>query len=366
MSKKTYSTGILRLSSDIDRNRLIPKGVIENIQKIYSSYTEVRDCSQDKDIELCDEEVVKEAPQLKSCINPWKQTNNPDKSQVSMMRPDNIENVVGVAAANIAQDANANCIVSFEKSDSNTDDDSILGVKVVIFKRVTINSYKKSEYRTKMRKMISGSVIPLKELLMEAIKKKYICKGERIVCVGDESVGMGYKGLLFIFDVDKIFFNMSVHHLTENIGPDVLEAAINIATEIGSEGREGRKIGTAFIIGDHSEIARYTRQLIINPFSTCSDETKMITDPNLRETIKGFSQLDGVFIVDKSGVIVSAGTHINIDMASVDLNCIEGFGTRHRYCAAITKLTNAIAVVVSQSGGIVRIFKEGRIIMKLP
>ena len=45
---------------------------------------------------------------------------------------------------------------------------------------------------------------------------------------------------------------------------------------------------------------------------------------------------------------------------------MEGFGTRHRYSAAISRLTNSIAVVISESGGTVRVFKDGRIVMKLP
>ena len=93
---------------------------------------------------------------------------------------------------------------------------------------------------------------------------------------------------------------------------------------------------------------------------------KQITDPDIKETMKGFSQLDGVFFIDQNGTILSAGTHINLDMTAANLEGLEGFGTRHRYSAAMTRVTNSIAVVVSESGGTVRVFKEGRIVMKLP
>lgn len=278
-----------------------------------------------------------------------------------------VEKIIGVAAAKIANDVNANCIVSIEKSDkdSSDSDPNLVLVKVVVFKKVDY-SYRKSEYQTKMKTQASGSVIPIKELLMEAINKRYIQKGDRIVCIGNESVGMGYQGLIFIFDVDKIFFNISTHHLTQNISTEVLEATINLALEIGSEGREGRRIGTAFIIGKRPDILRYGRQIIINPFSNYPEEARLINDPNMRETIKGFAQLDGVFMIDENGIILTAGTLINLNLDAVELPGLDGFGTRHRYSAAITKLTDAIAVVVSESGGKVRVFKDGRIVMKLP
>ncbi len=280
--------------------------------------------------------------------------------------PTSIEELIGKAATRLSKDVGADCIVSIEKAQKEAQDFNFIYAKLAIFKKTAKNVYTKLSYTTKMRKQIGGSTLPVKEILMEAVNRHFINKGERIVCVADESIGTGYKGLIFVFDVDKIFFNMSIHNLTEKISSDVLEAIINIAMEIVNEGREGRKIGTAFIVGDAGEMSKHARQLIINPFANYPSEMKQITDPDIKETIKGFSQLDGVFFIDEKGTILSAGTHINIDLSEANMEGFEGFGTRHRYSAAITKLTNSIAVVVSESGGTVRVFKEGRIVMKLP
>ncbi|MEM0231240.1 MAG: diadenylate cyclase [Candidatus Woesearchaeota archaeon] len=279
----------------------------------------------------------------------------------------NIDEVIGLAATNIGKDVGANCIVSVERKPdlSGGIEDNCLDVEVVIFRKGRNNSYKKVAYRTKMKKMLQGSIIPVKELLTEAIKREYIKKGDRVVCVENESIGLGYKGMLFIFDVDNIFFNISMTHLTDIVSPDILEAVIGIAVDIGREGFEGKPIGTAFIIGDKDEIAQYTKQMIINPFQSLPDEQKKITDPSLRDTIKSFAQLDGVFIVDKNGTIVSAGTYLNVNVDKEISDALSGLGTRHRSCAAITKLTKSIAVVLSQSGGQIRIFKGGQIMMRL-
>lgn len=277
-----------------------------------------------------------------------------------MKRDDVIERVLGNVAIHVAKETNANNIISVERVDIDSMDESMFyNVKVTVFNR-TEKGYVKSEYRTKIKKPEAGSIVSMKELLMDAIAHKYIKKGERVVCIQDSSLGSGFKGLMLVFDVDRLFFDISTHKLAENIKPEVIEAVMDIALEIGREGREGRKVGTAFILGDRS-VERYSKQMIINPFANISPEDRKITDPNLKESVKNFAQLDGVFFIDGDGVINSAGSYININ--SEDLFLPEGYGTRHMNCAAITAKSDAIAIVVSESGGRVRVFKKGKVVI---
>jgi diadenylate cyclase len=274
-----------------------------------------------------------------------------------------IEKSIGSAATKIAREINSDAIISIEKlTGEEYEEDSHLNIKVTIFKRIEPKKYKKAEYKTKTRKLEAGSIIPVKEILMEAITKNYINKGERVVCIEDGSTGTGYKGILFVFDVDEVFFKIGKQNISEHINPEIIEATIDIALRIAHEGREGRHVGTAFIIGNISEINKYLKQLIINPFKNLDEKVK-ITDPSIRETIKEFAQLDGVFVIDEEGYIISAGTYIDINFSEVDLP--KGFGTKHRSCAALTKETNSIAITVSESGGRIRILKDGRIAVKV-
>ncbi len=274
-----------------------------------------------------------------------------------------IDEIIGVAATRIARDLNVNSIVTIEKIPKEEyEGTDHMKIKVTIFKQTSPGIYKKIEYETKTKKPEFGSIVPIKTILLEAINKNYLTKGEQVVCVQNPNLGVGYQGLLFVFDVDEIFFKIGQQKLSEYIGSDIIEATISIAKEIGEEGREGRKVGTAFIIGDPQEINKYLRQMIINPFYNLTEKPK-ITDPDLKETIKNFAQLDGVFVINNEGEIISAGTYIDIDTA--DLDFPDGFGTKHRACAALTKNTNAIAVVVSESGGKVRVLKQGRISIKV-
>ena len=277
-----------------------------------------------------------------------------------------IEESIGRAATKIAEDIEANCIISIDqKKKENMDEDyGHMNVGVSVFKRIRKGVYDKKEYETEVRKVSGGSIIPIKEILMEAITRRYIAKGDKVVCVQDESMGTGYKGMLFVFDVDKVFFDISTHNLAENINSEVIESIINIAQEISKEGREGKPVGTAFIVGNKSELLKYVRQLILNPFAGHTEESRKITDPDLKETIKEFAQLDGVFVIDRNGVIVTTGAYVDIDTKDIELP--KGLGTRHMCCAAITKATDSIAVTVSQSGGVVRVFKNGKIIIRIP
>ena len=101
----------------------------------------------------------------------------------------------------------------------------------------------------------------------------------------------------------------------------------------------------------------------MNPFLGYPEESRKITDPRMKETLKEFAQLDGVFIIEDNGTILSAGTYIDIDTTKLEIP--EGLGTRHRCCAAITHNTDAIAVLVSETGGRVKVFKKGKMVMTL-
>jgi DNA integrity scanning protein DisA with diadenylate cyclase activity len=82
----------------------------------------------------------------------------------------------------------------------------------------------------------------------------------------------------------------------------------------------------------------------------------------MRETIKELSQLDGAFIVSGDGVVISAARYINASSRRIELPL--GLGSRHVAAASISRDTQAVAVVVSQSS-IVRVFNEGKLIAEI-
>lgn len=138
-----------------------------------------------------------------------------------------------------------------------------------------------------------------------------------------------------------------------------LEEVVNLAVELAREGREGRKIGTLFVIGDVDVLTDQSRALILDPLYGHPDELLRIELPEFRETVKELAQLDGAFLVRDDGTFVSAGRFVDVDVTAPE-NFFPGLGTRHAAAASISRTTGAIAVVVSQSS-VVRVFAGGQI-----
>lgn len=179
--------------------------------------------------------------------------------------------------------------------------------------------------------------------------------------IGDNIIE-GISGMVIKFDTNALRISEDIMRELKGFDLRVVERVLQIAEEIREEGREGRKIGTLFVIGDPEELEKYTRQLILNPFKGYLPEERNILSEELKETIKEFAQLDGAFIITKDGIVVSAGTYIDVDVS--DTRRYQGWGTRHLAAAAITAKTDSVAVLVSQSGGKIKVFRHGKIIMR--
>lgn len=161
---------------------------------------------------------------------------------------------------------------------------------------------------------------------------------------------------IVVCDVKQLTTVKTIDKTGERVDPTALKAVLRLALELGREGREGKKVGTAFIIGDTNEVLKRSHQLILNPYKGHTEDTRDIKNRSHWETIKEFAQIDGVFIVDDKGVIISAGRYLDVNTKSIELG---GFGGRHMSALAVTRETKAIAVTVSESGGTVRLFIDG-------
>jgi diadenylate cyclase len=142
-----------------------------------------------------------------------------------------------------------------------------------------------------------------------------------------------------------------------------VEQVIELAVELAREGREGRKIGTLFTVGDVDEVVERSRPLILDPLYGHPGELLDVSRPDFRETVKELAQLDGAFVVRSDGTFVSAGRFIDVDVSD-ETNFIAGLGTRHAAAASITRATRTVAVVVSQSS-VVRVFGRGQLLAEI-
>jgi len=204
----------------------------------------------------------------------------------------------------------------------------------------------------------------VKMAVMMGLSAGLVGSGDRIVCVAGVP-RFGVLDSLIILDIGKEFeiLTSSIASIGESIKHEVFEGVLSLAVELANEGREGKAIGTIFVLGDHDKVLQLSRQLIFNPFRGYPEEERNILDPTLRETIKEFSALDGAFVIREDGVVITAGRHLSTALEEEDLP--RGLGSRHVAAAGITHVTDAIAIVISESTGVVRIFKSGQILMEI-
>ena len=149
---------------------------------------------------------------------------------------------------------------------------------------------------------------------------------------------------------------------SRGINRDTLEHVIVLAVEIAREGREGRRIGSLFTVGDADEVLKRSRNLILDPLFGHPRERKLVADPETRETLKELAQLDGGFVISDDGVAVSACRYINASAEEIRLPL--GLGSRHMAAASISYQTSCVAVVVSESS-VVRVFDNGELISEI-
>jgi diadenylate cyclase len=200
-----------------------------------------------------------------------------------------------------------------------------------------------------------------------ALSKGWIKRGDRIVFLSGLAATKTLDTLI-VTEVGREYEILaSGNDLKEalpDIMPEVIERVVDIASELGSEGREGKPVGAMFIVGDADRVISMTRQLILNPFKGYDPQERNVLDYSLEETVKELATIDGAFVVRGDGVIETCGAYIwAVTHETAELP--RGLGARHHAAAAITAVTSSIAVTVSESTGSITIFQGGRIITEI-
>jgi len=142
-----------------------------------------------------------------------------------------------------------------------------------------------------------------------------------------------------------------------------LARLLEIALRFAHEGREGSSIGAIFVLGDPSILSAHLRQLILNPLQGHPQPARSIHNPDFLETLRELAPMDGAFIVNRRGVVDSAGTYLNAPVGQGILS--PGLGARHAAALAITIVTDATAVVISASSGTVSVYDGGETVLEL-
>ena len=206
--------------------------------------------------------------------------------------------------------------------------------------------------------------------LLEAVRSEQLRHGADVVVL--------YNGINIGTDVPEQIDSLSVIHLGEHLerlNPnelrkldtqvplETLRAVVDLAAAIGREGREGKPVGTMFVVGDTRKVLTMARPMNFNPFRGYSKEERDVRDPAVREQIKDIAQLEGALVIRRDGVAVAAC--LRIEAPAKGFRIEMGLGTRHAAASAISSATKAIAVVVSQSTGSVRLYQNGDMVLHI-
>jgi len=198
-----------------------------------------------------------------------------------------------------------------------------------------------------------------------ALAQQIVSDGDRIIflCGVPELVVLDTILLIEIGKETELMTSKNISGLAESVKPEVFEHLLSFAVELANKGREGKPIGTIFVVGDQERVMQLSKQMIMNPFKGYEESERNILNPQLKETIREFAALDGAFVIADDGILITAGRYLG---AAYDEDEVpRGLGSRHIAAAGISALTNAIAIVISESTGDIRIFKNGKILMEI-
>jgi diadenylate cyclase len=206
----------------------------------------------------------------------------------------------------------------------------------------------------------------LTQALLEGVAEDHLPTGACVVAV--------YSG----FD-PNVIDSLSIIRLGEHLGQltvrdlrqlktriplDTLKTVVDLAVDVGREGREGKPVGTLLVVGDHRKVLTFCRPMGFDPVKGYSRTERFLSDAKVREGVKEIAQLDGAFIVSSDGTVIAAGQRIAAPRSS-DITLPKGFGARHWAAAEISRATTALAITVSESNGTVRLFQNGEIMLRI-
>ena len=203
------------------------------------------------------------------------------------------------------------------------------------------------------------------QMLLEAIADELLQSGDVVIAVYSSYE----KDICDTISVIRLAEQLAkltsrdLQRLETQVPLETLRIVVDLACEIGREGREGKSVGTLIVVGNHRKVMTLSQEQVHDPFRGYARAERLIRSPRVRESMKELAQIDGAFIVSADGTAQAAGRHLRASADDIVLS--KGLGSRHWAAAEISKATDAIAVAVSESTGTVRVFQNGKVVLRI-
>jgi diadenylate cyclase len=205
----------------------------------------------------------------------------------------------------------------------------------------------------------------LVQALLEALADELLKTGDTIVALyaAFEHEQLDSVSVIPLAEHLTRLTSRDLQRLETTVPLETLRLVVNLAVDIGKEGREGKAVGALFVVGNHRKVLAQSHEQIHDPFKGYSKKERSLRSARVRESVKELSQIDGAFVFSADGHCEAAGRIL--DAPAEGLTLSKGLGARHWAAAAISKTTRAIAIAVSESTGTVRIFKDGMVVLRI-
>ncbi|MEO1498222.1 MAG: DNA integrity scanning protein DisA nucleotide-binding domain protein [Planctomycetota bacterium] len=206
----------------------------------------------------------------------------------------------------------------------------------------------------------------LTQALLEAVADELLEAGSTVVTLYS-SFEPGIIDSVSLIRLGEHLGRLTVRDLRQietKIPTETLKRVIDLAVEIGREGREGKPVGTLMVVGDHRKTLELCKPMGFDPVKGYTAAERSLDDAKVREGVKEIAQMDGAFVVSASGTVMASAQHLSAP-ASKEISLSKGLGARHWAAAQISKATDAIGVAVSASSGTVRVFQKGEVVLRV-
>ena len=130
----------------------------------------------------------------------------------------------------------------------------------------------------------------VKAAVLVGLARGVLQKGDRVICLTgvDGSSTIDTLLVLNLGTEPELFTLFDSVAFGGDVAPAVFERVLSLATQLAVEGREGRPVGTLFVLGDSEQVLAQSRSLVLNPFRGHPESERNILDLPWKKPSKNF------------------------------------------------------------------------------
>ena len=159
----------------------------------------------------------------------------------------------------------------------------------------------------------------LTQALLEAVADDILAPGAVVVAIysGFDADTMDSVSLIRLGEHLDRLTGRDLRLLETRVPLDTLKIVVDLAVEIGREGREGKPVGTMFVVGDTRKVLADSHPVGFDPVRGYGRKDRNLNDPRVREGIKEIAQMDGAIIVSPDGTVEAACRFVDASAATI-------------------------------------------------